>query len=89
MRGSGADEQSVDGVVGLNLFNTELSPKRYRRGPEIPGGWGRGRLYLTPHYHHQNDSGIKMSSDGSLYILSLIVRDKVTRRCPQTITFEE
>ena len=36
MRGSGADEQSVDGVVSLNLFNTELSPKRYRRGPRSP-----------------------------------------------------
>ena len=38
---------------------------------------------------HQNDSCIKMGSDVSHFNISLIVRDKVTRQCPQTTTFEE
>ena len=37
---------------------------------------------------HHSDSCIKMSSDESHFNVSLIVRDKVTRQCPQT-TFEE
>ena len=32
---------------------------------------------------------IKMGSDESRFNFSLIVRDKVTRQCPQTTTFEE
>ena len=32
---------------------------------------------------------IKMGSDDSHFNVSLIVRDKVTRQCPQTTTFEE
>ena len=31
----------------------------------------------------------KMGSDESHFNVSLIVRDKVTRQCPQTTTFEE
>ena len=50
----------------------------------------RGRLlYLLLHCHHQNGSCIKMGSDESHFNVSLIVRDKVTRQCPQTTTFEE
>ena len=45
--------------------------------------------YVTLHCHHQNDSCIKMGSGESRFDVSLIVRDKVTRQCPQTITFEE
>ena len=54
-------------------------------------GAGKGRLYiyLSLHCHHQNDSCIKMGSDESPFNVSLIVRDKVTRPCPQTITSEE
>ena len=37
----------------------------------------------------QNDFCIKMGSDESRFIVSLIVSDKVTRQCPQTTTFEE
>ena len=45
---------------------------------------------LSLHCHHQNDSCIKMGSDESHFDVSLIVRDKVTRQCPQsTIIFEE
>ena len=77
-------------IYWLNLFNAELSPKRYRQGGrEIQGGGGRGRLYLTIHCHHQNDSCITVRTDDSHFNVSLIVGDKVTRQCPQTTTFEE
>ena len=46
-------------------------------------------MYLSLHCHHQNDSCIKMGSDESHFNVSLIVGDKVTRRCPQTTAFEE
>ena len=45
--------------------------------------------YLSLHCHHQNDSCIQMGSDESHFNVSLIRRDKVTRQCPQTTTFEE
>ena len=50
------------------------------------GGWGRGRLHTYPslRYLHHNDFCIKMGSDDSRFSVSLIVRDKVTRQCPQT-----
>ena len=50
--------------------------------------WERGRLYLTLLCHHQNDSCIEMGRDEIHFNVSLIVRDKVTRQCPQTITFQ-
>ena len=46
-------------------------------------------IYLSLHCQHQNDSCIKMGSDESHFNVSLIVRDKVTKQCPQTTTFEE
>ena len=69
------------------------------------GGWGAGGelgkggggyemgnreiIHLLLHWHHQNDSCVKMGSDESHFNVSLIVRDTVTRQCPQTTTFEE
>ena len=50
------------------------------------GGGGRERLYLTLHCHHQNDFCIKIGSDENHFNVSLDVRDKVTRQCPQTTT---
>ena len=44
-------------------------------------------IYLSLHCYHQNDFCIKMGSDESHFNVSLIVRDKVTRPCPQTTTF--
>ena len=41
-------------------------------------------LYLLLHCHHQNDFCIKVGSYESHFNGSLIVRDKVTRQCPQT-----
>ena len=49
----------------------------------------RESIYLSLHCHHQNDFCIKMGSDESRFNVSLIVRDKVTRQCPQTTTLEE
>ena len=46
-------------------------------------------IYLSLHCHYQNDSCIKVGSDESHFNVSLIVRTKVTRQCPQTTTFEE
>ena len=48
---------------------------------------GREIVYLSLHCHHQNDSRIKRGSDESHFNVSVIVRDKVTRQCPQTTTF--
>ena len=50
------------------------------------GDW-RESIYLSLVCHHRNDSCIKMGSDESHLNVSLIVRDKVTRQCPQTTTF--
>ena len=47
-----------------------------------------GDINLSLHCHHQNDFCIKVGSDESHFNVSLIVRDKVTRQCPQTRTFE-
>ena len=46
-------------------------------------------MYLSQRCHHQNNSCIKMGNDESHFNVSLIVRDKVTRPCPQTTTFAE
>ena len=70
-----------------HLFESDLMKRVSRRvaseevlaGTEIPGGGGRGRLYLTLHCHHQNDSCIRMGSDESHASVSLIVMDKVTK----------
>ena len=52
------------------------------------GGVERKIIFLSLHCHHQNDSCIKMGSDESHFNVSLIVRDKVTRQCPQTTILE-
>ena len=52
-------------------------------------GW-RGRLYIYIYLSlHRNDFCIKAGSDQNHLNVSLIVRDKVTRQCPQSTTFEE
>ena len=53
------------------------------------GGGKREIIYLSLQCHHQNDAYIKMGSDENHFNVSLIVRNKVTRQCPQTTTFEE
>ena len=44
-------------------------------GGKVVGGSGSGRLYLTLHCHHQNDSCIKVGGDEIHFDGSLIVRD--------------
>ena len=46
-------------------------------------------MYLSLHCHHQNDSCIKVGSDERDFNVLLIVRDRVTRQCPQTTTYEQ
>ena len=53
------------------------------------GGGGRGRLYTYRYTVTTRTTCIKMGSDESHFNVSLIVRDKVTRPCPQTTTSEE
>ena len=43
-------------------------------------------IYLSLHCHHLI---IKVGGDESHFNVSLTVRDKVTRQCPQTTTCEE
>ena len=45
--------------------------------------------YLSLHCHHQHDPCIKMASDESHFNVPVVRRDKVTRQCSQTTTFEE
>ena len=54
------------------------------------GGGGKSEIiYLSLHCHHKNDFCIKMGSGESHVNVLLIVRDKVTRQCPQTTTMDE
>ena len=78
-------------MIGLVKFvPRQVVSEEVLSGTEIPGGGRRGGgLYLTLYCHRQNDSCIQMGSDDSHFNVSLIVRDKVTRQCPQITTFEE
>ena len=57
----------------LNVHSETM--KFIRDGGELGkggyGGWGRGRLYLSLHCHHQNNSCIKMGSDESRFNVSV------------------
>ena len=46
----------------------------------------RENIYLLLHGHYQNDSCIKVGSDENHCNVSSVVRDKVSRQCPQTTT---
>ena len=50
---------------------------------------GRGRVYSYRYTVTTRMTCIKMGSDESHFNVSLIVKDKVTRPCPQTTTSEE
>ena len=52
--------------------------------------WEEGEYIYTYRYTvTTRTTCIKMGSDESHFNVSLIVRDNVTRQCPQTTTFEE
>ena len=54
------------------------------------GGEGRGGVYTYRYTVTTRMTCIKMGSDAeSHFNVSLVVRDKVTRQCPQATTFEE
>ena len=53
------------------------------------GGGGRGRKYTYRYSVTIRMTCIKMGSDESHFNVLVLVRDKVTRLCPQTTTFEE
>ena len=75
------------------VLNVHRNHKAYQgRGEGGKGVWKWGKkeiIYLSLYCHHQNDSCIKMGSDESHFNVSLIVRDKVARQCPQTTSLEE
>jgi len=74
----------------LNVHRNRMA--YHGRGEGGKGLWRweeREIIYLSLHCHHQNDSRIKMGSDESHFNVSLIVRVKVTRQCPETTIFEE
>ena len=75
------------------VLNVHRNHKAYQGRREVGKGvwrWGKREIIcLSLHCHHQNDSCIKVGSDESHFNVSLIVRDKVTRQCPQPTTFEE
>ena len=80
-------ESCVSRILLFSWCFTSTETIRFIRDREkIEGG---GIIYLSLRCHHQNDSCINMGSDQSHFNASLIVRDKVTRQCPQTTTFEE
>ena len=67
-------------LVGLiNPVQREVPSKEVVAGTEIPGGGGRGRLYLTLHCHHHNDSCIKVGIHESHLNVSLTVKSR--RHC--------
>ena len=80
-------------VRGLTSTETTRLIRDGEKGGKGVWRWGKreinNTIYLSLHCHHQNDSCVKMGSDESRFNVSLIVRDKVTRQCPQTTTFEE
>ena len=53
------------------------------------GGGRTGRVYTYCYTITTRMTCIKMGSDESHFNVLSIVRDKVTRQCPQTTTFEE
>ena len=53
------------------------------------GEEGDYKLYLSLLCHHLNNSCNKVGSDESHFNVSLTVRDKITKQCPQSTTVEE
>ena len=73
----------------LNVHRNRTADQGRGKGGRGYGGGEREIIYPSLHCHHQNDSCIKMGSDESYFNVSLIVRDKVTRQCPETTMFEK
>ena len=68
------------------FFHSALHPHiRLIRDRPMEVGEEEDYNYTYRYTHYQNYSCIKMGSDESHFKVSLIVRDKITRQCPQTI----
>ena len=83
-----ADDNDDDDHIVNMLVNVHRNRKTYW-GRGYGGGGVGGSIYLSLQCQHRNDFCIKVGSDESHFNVSLIVRDKVTRQCPQTTTFED
>ena len=53
------------------------------------GGGGMEIIYLSLHCHTRMASGLRWAAMRAILIFQLIVRDKVTRQCPQTTPCQE
>ena len=73
----------------MSIETTRLIRDGEKVGKQVCRRGKREIIYLSLHCHHQNYSCIKMVSDESHFNVLLTVKDKVTRQCPQTTTFEE
>ena len=72
------------------VLNVHRIHKAYQKRGKGVWRWGKMEIvYLSLHCQQQNDSCIKMGSGESHFNVSLIVRDKITRQCPQITIFEE
>ena len=82
------------GKVKVNMvLNVHRNYKAYKgrgeggKGGRGYGGGGRGRLYTCRYTVTTRMTCIKKGSDKSHFNVSSVVRDKVTRQCPQITTF--
>ena len=75
------------GLLGTRAQDVHLD---FHTAPELwPRGGERGRLYLTLHCNRKNDWCIKMGSGERHFNVSITVKGKVARPCPQATPFEE
>ena len=78
--------------ITSDKVNMVLNVHRNHKAYQGQGVWRCGKreiIYFLLRCHHQNDFCIKVGSDKSHFNVFISVRDKVTRQCPQTTTFEE
>ena len=78
--------------VAIGTYNLPVAPPPYPFSPFSPSLISLMVSVEVKHHVYLLNTRmtcIKMGSDESHFNVSLIVRDKVTRQCPQTTTFEE
>ena len=80
--------KNTDNCGKLKCILTKTTTTTKQKNDYCFWRWGKREImYLSLLCHHQNDFCIKMGSDESHFKVSLIVRDKVIRQCPQTTSF--
>ena len=78
-------------VCWFNKF-VELTPSCLQSDADWcqdPRRGKRGRLYLTLHCHHQNDSALRWVSVWAIIMFHTLSGAKSQRQCPQMTTFED